>query len=441
MLTYTSSKSIILSFRLLVLIILFSWCTVAYAQVNSDDNGVTQNLENTNTFSFTLPAGDDRLLVVCTQGSAVTGVTFNGNALTKAVDENITVNTQNANISLYYSAEGSSGSVTTADIVVSGTTLSGAVASSYTNVEQGAPITDVQKTSTSGAVVTSSSLTVNSSSGDMVCDCLGLGQAGVPPNPTATVNVSQTEIGQQLSLSQVTIPPFPTVDVAALAAVSRETGANTVDMDWDVGNLQANVYGLIHVAINIGQIVAPLPVELISFNAKEKKGEVELNWKTASEQNNSGFEIQKSVDGMDFYRIHFEEGKGNSFQENSYRFIDKSPIKGLNYYRLKQIDFSGKFEYSEIQSVQLESSFEEIFTIYPNPSTRENIVLEFSSKDKSNLSIEIYDTSGKLRFNKNQMIEEGENIIHLNLGSIGKGYYVVRLRNNKSSYFQKIIIE
>ncbi|MEM6967427.1 MAG: T9SS type A sorting domain-containing protein, partial [Bacteroidota bacterium] len=435
---FTSTKCNYFSFQLLLFFMLTFYSFEVFSQVSSDDNGITQNLQSSNTFSFTIPPGDDRLLVVCTQGSTVSGVTFDGNSMTKAVDETIMVGNEDANVALYYYAASSDNSATTGDIVVSGTVLSGAVASSYSNVEQGLPITDIQKTSTSGATVTSSNLTVNSSTGDMVCDCLGIGQVSTSPNnPTATADVSQTEIGQQLTSSQT----LPNINIAALAAVSRENGATSVSMDWNVGNLETGAYGLIHVAMNIGQIPTQLPVELMSFDVRKQDEKVYLNWKTASELDNAGFEIQRSTDGVSFERIHFVEGNGTVSQENAYQFVDEAPAAGWNYYRLKQMDFSGTFEYSKVQSVLLENDFEAKLDIYPNPTTRENVWLEFSSPSDHQLWIEVFDTAGKLLLQQQQMAAAGENKIELNLDTMGQGYYILRLRSDQVSYFRKLIIE
>jgi len=89
-----------------------------------------------------------------------------------------------------------------------------------------------------------------------------------------------------------------------------------------------------------------LPVELSNFKANRKEQSIQLLWETQSEINNQGFEIQRSTNNA-WHKIDFINGNGNSTHRNSYSSIDKSPIEGINYYRLKQLDFDGKFEYSE----------------------------------------------------------------------------------------------
>lgn len=112
-----------------------------------------------------------------------------------------------------------------------------------------------------------------------------------------------------------------------------------------------------------------LPVSLTSFTAGLSNGVSKLSWTTTSESNNSGFEIQKSTDGQEFTAIGFVASKaaqGNSSSIINYSYEDKAASVGTQYYRLKQIDLNGDFEYSAIKSVNISLSAAEI-KIYPNP--------------------------------------------------------------------------
>lgn len=108
-----------------------------------------------------------------------------------------------------------------------------------------------------------------------------------------------------------------------------------------------------------------LPVELVRFNANVKKNYISLEWQTASEQNNKGFEIQKSKDGLAWNILEFVEGKGTSDVFNTYASVDKLPTPGANYYRLKQLDFDGEFAYSKIVLVDFNQLNE--VGMFPNP--------------------------------------------------------------------------
>jgi len=127
--------------------------------------------------------------------------------------------------------------------------------------------------------------------------------------------------------------------------------------------------GTVNVAGGNGQVIvtvtAILPVELVRFNANAKNNRVSLEWQTASEINNEGFEIQKSKDGITWDILDFVEGRGTSEVLNTYESIDKLPNPGANYYRLKQLDFDGEFAYSKIVSVDFNQLNE--VGIFPNP--------------------------------------------------------------------------
>lgn len=111
-----------------------------------------------------------------------------------------------------------------------------------------------------------------------------------------------------------------------------------------------------------------LPVELNSFQGQPTSAGNLLNWRTASEENNEGFEVQKSKDAMDWESIGFVEGKGTTVGFNSYEFVDRFPFLEQNYYRLKQMDYDGKFAFSNIISIKTTQKANEI-RIYPNPTT------------------------------------------------------------------------
>lgn len=95
----------------------------------------------------------------------------------------------------------------------------------------------------------------------------------------------------------------------------------------------------------------PLPIELLSFTVEMTEKNVNLNWVTASESNNDYFTIERSINGKYFYSIGEQKGAGNSYINNYYSFIDKNPLQGFNYYRIKQTDFDGQFSFTPIQNI------------------------------------------------------------------------------------------
>ena len=112
----------------------------------------------------------------------------------------------------------------------------------------------------------------------------------------------------------------------------------------------------------------PLPVELLNFSSKLiSKNQAQLSWQTASESNNLGFEVQRSIDGREWEKLGFVAGKGTTNNLNDYQFWDTYPFGGINYYRLKQVDFDGAFEYSNVISVDLLKV--DNIQLYPNPTS------------------------------------------------------------------------
>jgi len=138
-----------------------------------------------------------------------------------------------------------------------------------------------------------------------------------------------------------------------------------------------------------------VPVELTSFNARASNDIVELEWMTASELNNDFFTVERSVDGETFEKVIDIPGKGTTNEQHSYKTQDTEPFSGKSYYRLKQTDFDGKFEYSSVVLVQLEINNQLRFKIYPNPNNGQfNISFENNWKDKTG-HIQIIDVMGR----------------------------------------------
>lgn len=149
-----------------------------------------------------------------------------------------------------------------------------------------------------------------------------------------------------------------------------------------------------------------LPVELTSFTVALNKSAVELNWNTATEVNNYGFEIERlaisdkllansqKLNANSWSKIGFVQGHGNSNSPKEYSFEDKNPQVGKLQYRLKQIDFDGAFEYSNVAEVEVEAPKQfTVYQNYPNPfNPTTNISYEIPVK--SNVVIKVYDVLG-----------------------------------------------
>jgi len=131
---------------------------------------------------------------------------------------------------------------------------------------------------------------------------------------------------------------------------------------------------------NIVVNATALPVELSAFdgNWNEKQQAVALQWRTESEQNNDVFIIERSRDGKRWQDLDQVKGRGTSFEPVDYRYADPTALPGLNYYRLRQIDFDKSFDYSEWVAVEVPQTFHSL-KIYPNP-TRDHLIVETEEK-------------------------------------------------------------
>ncbi len=136
-----------------------------------------------------------------------------------------------------------------------------------------------------------------------------------------------------------------------------------------------------------------LPVSMLQFDAVAKNNEVLLTWATASEVNNKGFEIERSATGNSWSSIGFviaATADGNSTSVQNYSFTDSKPVNGVNYYRLKQIDVDGKFNYSSIRSVVMAQ--QAAIAIQPNPAKDHITVKGLAGTE----TIKIYSMHGRL---------------------------------------------
>jgi len=149
----------------------------------------------------------------------------------------------------------------------------------------------------------------------------------------------------------------------------------------------------------IGKSSAPLPVELLAFNAECEEEQVKLSWTTASENNNGFFTIEKSIYGAEFTVVEIVSGAGTTNNVSYYHAYDEEVTELTTYYRLKQTDFDGKFTYSDLITANCSKEEEAGFSIIPNPATDYlNIVLK--GMYKGDAIFAIYEGSGKMVYRK-----------------------------------------
>jgi hypothetical protein len=168
-----------------------------------------------------------------------------------------------------------------------------------------------------------------------------------------------------------------------------------------------------------------IPVELTSFSASVEKNAVALYWETATETNNRGFEIERSSDNSKFSSVGFINGNGTTTESTIYRFTDKDVSGGRYYYRLKQVDFDGKFEYSKTIEVNYSVPTEySVSQNYPNPFNPSTSV-EFSVPVQAKVTVTLYNSIGEVITElSNDTFNAGRHIIDFNAENLSSGTYV-----------------
>ncbi len=220
----------------------------------------------------------------------------------------------------------------------------------------------------------------------------------------------------------------------------------TTTVSWDTINsamTDANI--LQPVTDNYsGSFDSPLPVELSSFNAKTiENSKVKLNWKTQTEIDNYGFDIERCVSGKEsqWTKVGFIEGHGNSNSPKEYSFLDGNPTGGSKYlYRLKQVDNDGRFEYSAEVEVDVLPSQYSLSQNYPNPFNP-TTKINFSLPEKSSVRIVLYNSIGEeVSEILNSEYEPGVYNVDLNASALSSGVYFYRIQTPNFSSVKKMIL-
>ncbi|MBN8702050.1 MAG: T9SS type A sorting domain-containing protein [Bacteroidetes bacterium] len=187
-----------------------------------------------------------------------------------------------------------------------------------------------------------------------------------------------------------------------------------------------------------------LPIELLSFTAENINNEyAQLKWTTASETNNDYFTIEKTQDGVNYEFVATVDGAGNSSQILNYATIDTKPFQGTSYYRLKQTDFDGAYDYSELvavefQRLKLESS---LLMVYPNPATNGNINVAFTGQSGEEVLIVVHDVLGKEHYSKAFILEEEQIITNIETNqNLAPGLYTITASSNNKLYNKKLVV-
>jgi hypothetical protein len=196
-------------------------------------------------------------------------------------------------------------------------------------------------------------------------------------------------------------------------------------------------------------VVNIVPVEYISFTSSINKNNVTLDWTTATETNNMGFEIerkqvlspQSAVHNENWMRISFVNGSGTTTNSKTYSFVDNNLSSGKYQYRLKQIDFDGSFEYSNI--IDIEISSPDIFNLaqnYPNPFNPTTNI-QYALRSGQFVSLKVYDVLGnEVATVVNEEKPAGIYEVNYNAANLPSGVYLYQLKAGEFIKTKKMIL-
>jgi hypothetical protein len=173
----------------------------------------------------------------------------------------------------------------------------------------------------------------------------------------------------------------------------------------------------------------PLPVTLLTFIGNRAGAINKLAWTTATETNSAGFELERSADGRSFGKlaaVASNAANGNSTVALNYTFDDVKPFAGAGYYRLKQVDKDGRYNYSPVVLIKgAKTASLQITNFYPNPVVNQiNLTIGAPAKDK--VQILISDVNGKVVKLQTLNVAEGDNLTTINVSSLPAGSYVLK---------------
>jgi len=187
------------------------------------------------------------------------------------------------------------------------------------------------------------------------------------------------------------------------------------------------------------KLAGNVPVELTSFAGKYFGNAVELKWSTATETNNLGFSIERKTENSSWSKIGFVSGRGTTTEQSYYSFVDENVSTNNYSYRLKQMDFDGSFEYSNVVEIDVKQVSEySLSQNYPNPFNP-STTIEFNISEQALVNLSVYNLLGeKVATIVNDFMESGRHKVEFNGSELASGIYLVKMTSGNFSDVIKI---
>lgn len=183
---------------------------------------------------------------------------------------------------------------------------------------------------------------------------------------------------------------------------------------------------------------APLPVSWRSFQAQLiASNQVALTWVTELEVNNDYFEVQKSTDGIEYTTLTKVNGFKEKYSPTHYSYLDKAPMEGVNYYRIKQVDIDGKYSFSKTELINLASPQFSSYC-FPNPIT-DNLKLGYYIPKDGKIRVSILDVNGKEVWNQIIEATKGSAQVELQAAHLRSGFYIIKVQTASQIQTHRIL--
>ncbi len=222
--------------------------------------------------------------------------------------------------------------------------------------------------------------------------------------------------------------------VLTSATAVNGTFSNSDNNDWTAN------YDLPNLGEFTISYLSALAVELIDFQAiLQEDQKVLLNWKTASETNNKGFEIERSTDGSNWKMLSFVPGHDNSLETHSYFFIDERPVSGTNYYRLRQMDYDGQYEYSKTITMEVSKTGSGI-SLFPNPATG-SVTFALESGYTGKATLTLYNLLGQQMKTLLLLSESRAFRTEIDLSGLPSGVYLAKVQAGRERWQEQLVVK
>ena len=217
--------------------------------------------------------------------------------------------------------------------------------------------------------------------------------------------------------------PTPPVSITNTCTIGMENAAGSEGVRYRYLTTGGPMFGS-PMAVDM-LLVTPLPLSLLSFDAKNNGTKNDLVWRTAGEENVSHFAVERSNDGVKYQEITKITANNDRNKTSTYTYSDAIPFSGNNYYRLKMTDRDGKFEYSNIEVVNTKLPITNV-KIYPNP-VNNSLYSSFDLSLDSDCELQVFDTFGKLVATKSLEAQKGRNNTSIDVTNLAAGVYFVKI--------------